>query len=454
MKENIIDLEKVRIFASQKMFEELKKDQTLQQIKNVASLPGLVDKAILLPDAHEGYGFPIGGVAGFDYSFGLISPGGIGFDINCGVRLLKTNVTYEQIKETLKNIANEINQTVPSGLGKRSKIKLSEKELKGVLDNGAKFLVHMNLGIPEDLDFCESNGTFPNANHKSVSEKAKRRGIDELGTLGSGNHFLEIQKVEKVYDEKIAEILGLRENLITIMIHTGSRGLGHQVATDYIREMLNQFKGSLPDKELVWASIHTELGKRYWEAMAASANYAWANRQLITYLVREILKNYGISADLVYDIAHNIAKIEEYNINGKMTKVIVHRKGATRAFGKNNPELPSKYRSIGQPVLIPGSMGSYSYVLIGKDSDISLGSSAHGAGRMLSRNQAIKTLDYGKVMEEMKEKGVIVIAPNKESVLEEAPEAYKNVDEVVDIIDSLDIAKKIVRLKPLYVIKG
>lgn len=450
----IYEEDKVRIISSPSLLEQMKKDRTMNQIKNVASLPGLVGKAILLPDAHEGYGFPIGGVAAFDYKFGLVSPGGIGFDINCGVRLLKTNVELKEIKDDLEKIAQEINQAVPSGLGRRSKIKLKEKEIKGVLNYGAKFLVDMGLGTNEDLEFCESNGTFPGANEKAVSEKAKDRGYDELGTLGSGNHFLEIQVVDEIYDEKIAEILGLRKGQVAIMIHTGSRGLGHQVATDYIQEMLKHFKGNLPDKELVWASIHEELGKRYWEAMAASANYAWANRHLIAYLVREILEKYGIELDLVYDVAHNIAKIEEYNVDGKNVKVIVHRKGATRAFSKNSSEIPAKYRSIGQPVLVPGSMGTSSYVLVGNKSDISFGSSAHGAGRTMSRNQAIKQLDYEKLMKEFKSKNILVLAKGKESVLEEAPQAYKNVDEVVDVIDKSEIAKVVVKLKPLAVIKG
>ncbi len=444
--------ENLRIFASDELFELMQRDKTLEQAINVSRLPSLVKPALVMPDGHQGYGFPIGGVAAFDYDFGLISPGGIGFDINCGVRLLRTNVDIKEIKPLLARIANKLYANVPSGLGIKGKFKLSPKELDEVLDTGVEWAHKKDYATDLDLRHIESNGSLE-GDADAVSNKAKERGKHELGSLGSGNHFLEVQEVVEVYDEKIANAYGLHKGQMTIMIHTGSRGLGHQVATDYIKEMLKSNKDAvkdLPDKELIWDSIHNKVGQRYLKAMFSSANYAWTNRQLIQHQVRQALKAFKIDVELVYDVAHNIAKIEKY---GK--KVIVHRKGATRAFGKDNPEIPKDYKSVGQPVLIPGSMGTSSYVLAGyKAESISFGSSAHGAGRVMSRHKALKSINYGKLIRELSSKGISLLSRTERGAVEEAPEAYKDIDEVIKVTDALGIAKKVVKLKPVAVIKG
>ncbi|MDW8280027.1 MAG: RtcB family protein, partial [bacterium] len=439
-----------RIFISQNMINEIINDNTLNQLINVATLPGIQKYAIAMPDAHEGYGFPVGGVAGFDIHSGIISPGGIGYDINCGVRLLKSNLSYDEIKNYIKKLTEEIYKQVPSGVGCGGRLDLSYLELDKILKYGAKRIIEMGYGENEDINFIESQGCLTEANPDYVSKLAKDRGKDQLGTIGAGNHFVEIDKVVEVFDENIASKLGLFKNQICVLIHTGSRGLGHQIATDYIRyflEILNKYKINLPDKELACAPFLSKEGQNYFFAMSAGANFAWANRQLITWEVRKAWKNvFGKKQqklDILYDVAHNIAKIEEYNISGVNKKIVVHRKGATRAFPN-------------QPVLIPGSMGTASYVLVGQEKsfDISFGSTCHGAGRRMSRTQAKKQIRGLALKRELEQKGIAIQAGSILGLAEEAPEAYKDINSVIDVIHNLNIAKKIVKLKPIGVIKG
>jgi tRNA-splicing ligase RtcB len=453
-----------RIYVDEKMLEQVFRDKSLEQLVNVTTLPGIVKYALAMPDVHEGYGFPIGGVAGITYEKGVISPGGIGFDINCGVRLLTTGLNIEEIKPYLEKLAEELNHAIPSGVGSTGKIKLDKAKMDKVLTFGAKYVVSQGYGLKEDLENCEANGGLEMADPSKVSDRAKERGHDQLGTLGSGNHFLEIQYVDQIFDEKIAEVFGLKLNEVTILIHTGSRGLGHQVCTDWVR-IFNQKMSSwglrLPDRELACAPIDSIEGQGYFKAMCAAANFAWANRQIITHLTREvwrkIIPSHLIKKELtlVYDVAHNIGKIEEHEINGKIIKLILHRKGATRAFPPNQPEIPKIYQSVGQPVLIPGSMGTASYVLVGtelaKDSFYSV---CHGAGRTMSRTAAKKQIWGETLIKEMQKKGIIVKCGSPAGLAEEAPEAYKDVDQVVNVVAKAGLALKVARLKPLAVIKG
>lgn len=455
-----------RIYASEKLLEKMKEDRTIEQAKNVSTLPGIQKHMIVMPDGHEGYGFPIGGVAAFDLNEGIITPGGIGFDINCGVRVLRTNLTFDEIKDKIKELINEIFKNVPAGLGETGKIHLTFSELDKVLKEGAKWAVDHGYGWEEDLGRIESYGQLEDADPDVVSNIAKRRGAPQLGTLGSGNHFLEIQVVDRIYDEKVAKELGIEtEGQITVMIHTGSRGFGHQVAQDYIREFERSFRDilrKLPDRELIYAPWGSKQAERYWKAMCCAANYAWCNRQLITHWVRESFeKVFRTSSDqlgleLIYDVAHNIAKIEEHEIDGKKKKVIVHRKGATRAFPPGHPELIDKYKKIGQPILIPGSMGTASYILIGteKAMKISFGSTAHGAGRTMSRAKAVKSFRYNQVVSKLSSMGIYVKSATRKGLVEEVPEAYKDIDEVAKVSHNLGIGKLVVRLKPIGVIKG
>lgn len=452
-----------RIFASFDMLEHIKSDKSLQQLINVSTLPGIVNFAVVMPDVHEGYGFPIGAIAAIDYDEGIISPGGIGYDINCGVRILKTNAHSKDIRKHIEKIGKEFYNMIPSGVGKSGKTKLNQKELDSVLNTGVEWAIKQGYAEESDAEFIESSGSLKTADADKVSKQAKERGYDQLGTMGAGNHFVEIDKIEKIYDEKVAEIFGLFEGQIVIQIHTGSRGLGHQVATDYIKQMLQyaaQNKLNLPDRELSYAPIHSDVGKNYFAAMSASANFAWTNRQLITWQIREAWKNVfgknNSQIEVLYDVAHNIAKIEEHTINNKKKKLIVHRKGATRAFPAHHPEIPLNYRDVGQPVLIPGSMGTASYILVGSESAMSesFGSTCHGAGRMLSRTKARKSLDPNKLIKELKNRGIEIITGSLKGLTEEAPEAYKSINTVVDIVHQAGIAKKIAQLKPLAVIKG
>ncbi len=448
-----------RIYASEKILDAIKEDKTLEQVQNVAELPGILKASIALADAHQGYGFSIGGVAAFDLDKGIISPGGVGYDINCGVRLLKTNLTKKDILKNQKKVVEAIFRKVPSGVGRGSKFQMNKKELQKVLEGGAKYIVEKGYGVKDDYLHVEEEGCMKEADALRVSERAMKRGIGQLGSLGAGNHFLEVQFVEEIFDEKIAKILGLKKDQVTIMIHCGSRGLGHQVASDYIKKMENEFGfKNLPDRELINAPLKSELGKDYFGAMAASINYAFANRQLITHWIREEMKYLFPKSkiDVVYDVCHNIAKFEEHFVDGKKKKVCVHRKGATRSFGAGRKEVPKTYRKIGQPVIIPGSMGTSSYLLIGtkKAEELTFGSTVHGAGRVFSRSKASKSFRGEEVQKDLQKKGIEIKSGSWKSLAEEAPDVYKDIDEVVKVVDELGINKKVVKLKPLAVVKG
>jgi tRNA-splicing ligase RtcB len=449
----------VVVYASEKLLKDMEKDKCLEQMKNVAMLPGIQKHSIVLPDAHQGYGFCIGGVAAFDLEKGIISPGGVGYDINCSVRLLRTNLSKEDILGKNKEISKALYKAIPSGIGKGTKIKITKSDLQEILEKGAKWAVEKELGEDEDLEHCEENGCMKEADSKFVSQAAISRGINQLGSIGSGNHFLEIQYVNEIFDKKAAEVFGLKENQAVIMIHCGSRGLGHQVASDYIKKMDDIYgHENLPDRQLTCAPINSEVGKEYYKAMCAAANFAFCNKQVITHLVRKCLKEIfpKFKADVVYDVCHNIAKFEEHEINGKKIKLCIHRKGATRSLGAGRKEIPKKYSSVGQPVLIPGSMGTASYVLVGtrEAEKLSFSSTAHGAGRVMSRSEALRKLNREKILEEMEEKNITLAAGSLKGFVEEAPEVYKDVDEVVRVSDELGIGKLVSKLKPIVVIKG
>ncbi|AEH50495.1 RtcB family protein [Pseudothermotoga thermarum] len=444
------------VFTDQETISNPDFREALQQIVNVTHMPGIV-AAIAMPDIHWGYGFPIGGVGVFDAEKGVISPGGIGFDINCGVRLMKTNLTYEQVKPVLRKLLEEIFDSVPVGVGARGAVEIDKKTLKEICELGARWAVENGYGSKEDLQRIEDGGTVGPANPDDVSDKAYERGFDELSTLGAGNHFIEIQKVEEIYDENVAKEFGLFQNQVVFSVHCGSRGFGHQIATDYIqimRDKLADHNKNLPDKQLINAPFNHPIGQKYFSAMNCAANYAFANRQMIGFMLTKAARKVFPKAEvtLLYDVAHNIAKLEVYN--GR--KLIIHRKGATRALGPGNPILNEVYRAIGQPVLIPGSMGSASYVLVGtkKAEQISYGSTAHGAGRVLGRRAALRSMSYKDVLQSLAEKGIEVVSKEKKTLVEEAPETYKDVDRVVEIVDSIGISKKVAKLVPLGVVKG
>lgn len=439
--------------------------ESVRQVANVATLPGIVGFSLAMPDIHTGYGFPIGGVAAFDIEEGIISPGGVGYDINCGVRLLKSSLTKDEVEPKIRELVDLLYIHIPSGVGSTGKIKLSSKDEKDVVRKGAIWAVEQGYGEPEDLQRIESNGCLEGADPDTISQKAYERGRAQQGTLGSGNHFLEIQYVDEVYEPELGEIMGLFKNQVTVMIHTGSRGFGHQICDDYIKIMLQatkKYEIELPDKELACAPFKSVEGQRYFAAMKGAANYAWANRQCLTHWTREVFlklfktspKELGMKS--VFDVAHNIAKEEFHTINGKKMRLVVHRKGATRAFPKGHPELPDCYKDIGQPVIIPGDMGRVSFVLVGLEKAMheTFGSTCHGAGRILSRHQAIKQAKGRSIKQEMAERGIIVKSAGKETLAEEMPDAYKNVSNVVDVVHNAGIAKKVVRLRPMGVIKG
>jgi len=447
------------ILASEKLIEKIKQDKTLEQARNISMLPGIVEKSITMPDAHQGYGFPIGGVAAFDLKKGIISPGGVGYDINCGVCLLKTNLTKEDFLDKREFILDELYKNIPSGMGVGGELKISEKEMNEILEHGAEWALKRGFSTKEDIEKIEDKGCIKNSNAQKVSQKAKARGRNQLGTIGSGNHFLEVQYVDEIFDEKAAKVFGLKKDGINILIHTGSRGLGHQTASDYIHKMEKEFGiENLPDRELIYAPLTSQLAKDYIQAMNAAANFAFANRQIITYKIRESFEKIfpDCRIELVYDVTHNIAKFEPFKINGKKVELCVHRKGATRAFGKDRKEIPEEYRKIGQPVLIPGSMGTASYVLLGtkKAEEFSFASTAHGAGRLMSRTRAKEEITESQLKKELERSNVKFKAGSIKGMLEEAPGAYKDIEEVVRIIDELGISKKVARLKPLMVIKG
>ena len=454
------------IFADDKMMQSVRADNAPEQAANVACLPGIVGKSLAMPDIHWGYGFPIGGVAAFDSENGVISPGGIGYDINCGVKLVRTDLTVKDVGGQIKKLIDMIFANVPSGVGEKGKLRLSVSQIDDVLDGGAGWAVEQGYGWQDDLSSCEENGRMKTADSAKVDVKAKQRGAPQLGTLGAGNHFLEIQRVEKIFDLEAAKAFGLTEaDQIVVSIHSGSRGCGHQIASDYIRVMeaaLRKYNISVPDRQLACAPVKSPEGQDCFAAMSAAANYAWANRQLILHWVRESFeKTLGrdskeLGMECVYDVAHNICKLEEHEFAGKRRKLYVHRKGATRAFDTSRDEVPAKYRSVGQPVLIPGDMGSASYVLVGTAQAMkeTWGSTCHGAGRLMSRTSATRKFSANDVVALLQSRGVYIKAASRDGIVEEAPGAYKDVDDVVRIAHGAGISKIVARLKPLGVMKG
>ena len=454
------------VYADDRMMEELRNDESLKQVRNVAMLPGIIYASIAMPDIHTGYGFPIGGVAAFDSTEGIISPGGVGYDINCGVRLLRTNLNREEIKPIIEKLVDSVFSNVPSGVGSHRKdIRFSRADLDLVSVHGAKNIISRGFGFPEDERRIEESGAISGADPENVSQRAKERGHNQLGTLGSGNHFIEIGFVEDIYDPETAQAFGLFQNGITVLIHTGSRGFGYQICDDYIRTLQNySYKHgiTLPDRQLVWTYFKSKEGQKYFSAMNSAANFAFANRQLITHWVRESFehalgrKAQAIGMNLVYDVAHNIAKEEKYRIQGRERMLIVHRKGATRAFPAGHPDVPEVYRSTGQPVLIPGDMGRYSYVLVGTERTLTetFGTVCHGAGRVMSRGQAVRAAKDRQILRELRGKNIIVRGATRATINEEIPEAYKDVSRVVDIVAGAGLAKKVAKLHPLGVVKG
>ena len=453
-----------RLFVSEHLLEGIEPG-TVDQIANVATLPGIQKYSMAMPDAHLGYGFAIGGVAAFDEEEGVISPGGVGFDINCGVRLIRTNLRKEDVVPQIKRLTDELFNNVPAGVGSKSRFKASDKELDSAFLEGAKWAVDAGYGVEADVIHCEGNGYLEGADPSQVSAKARNRGKPQLGTLGSGNHFLEVQYVDEIYDREMASTFGLEEGQVTVMVHCGSRGAGHQICTDHLKELSQAVKKygiELPDKQLACAPAQSKEAQNYFKAMLCAANYAWANRQMITHWTRESFeKVFGKDADdlemsLLYDVAHNVAKLEQHNINGKKKKVYVHRKGATRAFPAGHPEVPSAYRDVGQPVLIPGSMGTPSFILCGAEEsmDVSFGSACHGAGRIMSRAHAKKEFHGQSVKENLEARGITVRATHPSVIAEEAPGVYKSSSEVVNVVHELGIARKVARVIPLGVAKG
>ncbi len=449
------------IYADDELIKQIEKDLTKEQVANVATLPGLVGRSLAMPDAHQGYGFCIGGVAAADVDEGIVSAGGVGFDINCGVRLLSTPFEVDDVRTKLEQLINQLFRDVPCGTGRIGLLEVTKSELDKVLINGAQWAVQNNYGDDKDIARIEEYGKIPDADPSLVSHRAKDRGQHQLGTLGSGNHFLEIQVVDEIYEPEVASKFGLHNNQIVVLIHSGSRGLGHQVCTDYLDMMQNGMKKygiSVVDRQLACVPIKSVEGQNYLKAMAASANFAFANRQMITHWTREAFKRILGRGDLkiVYDVCHNIAKYENHDVDGSQKRLLVHRKGATRAFPKNHPALPDELRDVGQPVLIPGSMGTCSYVLVGTDKAMkeTFGSSCHGAGRAMSRTQAKKETSADQLLNEMKSKGIYVRGESRSGLTEEKPDAYKDVNRVVEVVHGAGIARKVAKLLPLAVMKG
>jgi len=454
------------IFTSQEMLNHILEEQALEQVANVAFLPGIVGHSLAMPDIHWGYGFPIGGVAAMRLSDGVVSPGGVGFDINCGVRLLRTNLLEDEVRSKIRELVDALYRNVPSGLGSEGKIRLRHGEIDDVLAKGSRWAVEKGYGRREDLETTEEGGEMAGADPAHVSRKAKERGIPQLGTLGSGNHFLEVAVIEQIYDESIARDMGItQKGQVMLLVHCGSRGLGHQTAGDYIGEMVAAMKKyhiELPDRQLACAPIDSQEGQAYLSAMRCAANYAWANRQCITHWVRESFckvmgkSEEGAGLELIYDVAHNIAKIEEHELDDKRVKLCVHRKGATSAFPAGHPDVPRKYAHIGQPVFIPGDMGRYSYVLVGTEQAMkeSFGSTCHGAGRVKSRTAAKRELRGETVLKDLESQGITVRTGSLKGLAEEASHAYKDVKDVVSVAHNAGISQMIVRTRPIGVIKG
>ncbi len=455
----------VRIYANESLMQKMLSDRTIMQARNVASIPGIVGHSVVLPDGHEGYGFPVGGVAAMDAEEGMISPGGVGYDINCGVRLLRSNLTEQTVRSKLKELVTDLFSSIPSGVGSKGAVKLTHSELDEVLVKGVNWAIDHGYGTSDDADVCEENGQIQNADPNKVSDKARKRGAPQLGSLGSGNHFLEVQKVAEIHDEEAAKRMGIEEGTITILIHCGSRGFGHQVCSDYLRvseQAMEKYDINLPDRELACVPNNSEEGESYRKAMFSALNFAWSNRQMLTHWTRNSFQRVfnqsesDLDMKLVYDVAHNIAKVEKHKVDGHDRNLVVHRKGATRAFPANRNEIPSKYRDLGQPVLVPGSMGTASWILLGQPNsmDLSFGSTAHGAGRTMSRSKARRNFTEDDVKKSLNDKGIFIKALTRDGVVEETPQAYKDVDSVVDVSHNLGIATKVAKLVPIGVIKG
>ena len=452
----------VVIYASAALIAQIRKDQSLEQAMNVATLPGIVGPSLAMPDIHQGYGFPIGGVAATDYQDGVVSPGGVGFDINCGVRLVRTNLQADETRTRLRELINQIFRDVPCGTGRTGSVRIGQKQLNDVLRQGARWMVENGYGEERDAAFAEAGGALEGADPQQVSDRAKERGTPQLGTLGSGNHFLEVQYVEEIHEEAAARAMGLAIGQVVVLIHSGSRGLGHQVCTDYVARMnsvMAKYNIQLPDRQLACAPTQSAEGQAYLGAMCAAANFAWANRQSVMHFLRGAFRKiFGatVRLDLIYDVCHNIAKRERYEIDGKKRDVLVHRKGATRAFPPGHREIPADYRSIGQPVFVPGSMGTASWVLVGAEGAMreTFGSVCHGAGRLLSRTAVRKGRDARQEQQKLEDAGILVRSESRDGILEELPEAYKNVDEVIEVVHNAGLARKVARLRPMGVIKG
>ncbi len=453
------------IFADDELIRSIRQDNAPEQVANVATLPGIIGASKAMPDIHWGYGFPIGGVAAMDPKEGVISPGGVGYDINCGVRLVRSNLEEGDVRDNIKSLINTIFDNVPAGVGRKSRLRLKKGELEEALDHGVEWAIDQGYGWEQDLKRIEDNGRMESADSDKVSKKAKDRGSPQLGTLGGGNHFIEIQKIEKIFDKKLADSIDLEEGDIVTMIHTGSRGCGHQIATDYINKMekaIRKYNIDLPDKQLACAPFDSPEGDDYFAAMSCGANYAWTNRQLILHWVRESFEQVfdesaeDMDMELVYDVCHNIAKKEKHEIDGKKKEVIVHRKGATRAFAPGRKEVPKKYRDVGQPVIIPGDMGTASYMMMGTENAMkrSWGSTCHGAGRLMSRTGARKKFHANQIKRDLSEQGIYVKAASDKVLREESPGAYKNVNNVVEVTHNAGLSKIVAKMVPIGVMKG
>ena len=454
------------IFASEHLIEQVKKDQAAEQVANVAFLPGIQLASLAMPDIHWGYGFPIGGVCATDPDEGgVISPGGVGYDINCGVRLMRTNLTFSEVKPRLRTLVEDLFRKVPTGVGKSGRYEFRGKELDQLLAQGAGYLLSRGLASQSDIDFTEAHGRLDGADPGRVSDRAKTRGAEQCGTLGSGNHFLEVQVVDAIFDEEAAQVMGLEKDQVCVMIHSGSRGLGYQVCDDALadlRKAPEKYGIELPDRQLACAPVNSPEGQRYIAAMRAAANYAWCNRQLLMQQAREVFADVfgqtwqSMHMNLVYDVCHNIAKFEEHTVGPKLKKVWVHRKGATRAFPPNHPEVPRIYQKVGQPVIIPGDMGRASWVLVGQPGSMekTFGTTCHGAGRAMSRTAAVRAAAGRRIDRELEARGVIARAQSHKGLAEEQPSAYKNVDDVVEVVHLAGLSRKVARLRPIGVIKG
>ena len=453
------------IYADERLLREIHEDESPKQVANVAHLPGIQEYSLAMPDIHWGYGFPIGGVAAFSWQEGVISPGGVGYDINCGTRLLRTNLATQDLRGKIKDLVNALYQSIPSGVGSKGSLRLSSQELRQVLKEGSTWAVKNGYGGPEDLDHTEDGGRMEGADPAVISERATDRGRPQLGTLGSGNHFLEVGYVEEICDPEVARVFGLRKDQVTVLIHSGSRGLGYQVCDDFLKKMSESVRRlglELPDRQLACDFIQSPTGQDYLSGMACAANYAWVNRQMLMHWTREVFERFlkmgpkDLGMYLVYDVCHNIAKHEWHTIRGELREVCVHRKGATRAFPPGHPAVPADYRGVGQPVLIPGDMGRYSYVLVGTEGAMqeTFGSTCHGAGRLQSRTQAKKASKGRSLQRELEDRDIFVMAASRGTLVEEAPEAYKDVSQVVGVVHRAGISRTVAKLHPWGVVKG